>query len=322
MRPRLCLVYQDLASFVRMDAEILAKYFTVEQIQFRGPSDVLRLARRISTAAVSVSWFALGYATAAVAISRVLRKPSVIFLGGWDVAAMPEIGYGAMVGRSRIRKTTWTLRNATVVFAVSETNRQEARRWTNREVITIPLGVDVDYFVPGDGKKPVVATSASVTHEATIRTKGLDILFDAARQIPQVRFKLFGRHSSEMARVLRVLAPSNVDIMGWLERSDVRSTLQDAAVYAQLSAHESFGLTAAEAMACGCTPVVSDRGALPELVGDSGFVVPYGDAAAAASAIAIALETPKGPKARSRILQRFPLALRQERLLRAIEGLL
>ncbi|MCU0606094.1 MAG: glycosyltransferase family 4 protein [Candidatus Edwardsbacteria bacterium] len=35
---------------------------------------------------------------------------------------------------------------------------------------------------------------------------------------------------------------------------------------------EAFGLVAVEAMACGALPVVSDRGALPEVVGDHGLV--------------------------------------------------
>jgi len=46
---------------------------------------------------------------------------------------------------------------------------------------------------------------------------------------------------------------------------------------------ESFGLTALEALACGAPVVVSDRGALPEVVGDAGLVVePEPEALAAA----------------------------------------
>lgn len=59
-------------------------------------------------------------------------------------------------------------------------------------------------------------------------------------------------------------------------------------------APESFGLAAAEAMAAGVPCIVSDAGALPEVVGaDHPWVVPAGDPAALAGAVrAWATETP------------------------------
>jgi glycosyltransferase involved in cell wall biosynthesis len=44
-----------------------------------------------------------------------------------------------------------------------------------------------------------------------------------------------------------------------------------------------------EAMACGCIPIVTDRDALPEVVGDVGFIVPYGDIEKTRDAIRSAL---------------------------------
>lgn len=41
---------------------------------------------------------------------------------------------------------------------------------------------------------------------------------------------------------------------------------------------EAFGLVAIEAMACGCVVIVSDKGGLPEVVDEAGFVFPSGDA--------------------------------------------
>ncbi len=38
------------------------------------------------------------------------------------------------------------------------------------------------------------------------------------------------------------------------------------------SLYEGFGLTALESLACGAPLLVSDRGALPEVVGDAGVV--------------------------------------------------
>lgn len=49
---------------------------------------------------------------------------------------------------------------------------------------------------------------------------------------------------------------------------------------------EQFGRVAVEAMAAGAAVVASDSGALPEVVGDAGLVVPEGDAVALAEALA------------------------------------
>ncbi|TAL39390.1 MAG: glycosyltransferase family 1 protein [Spirochaetes bacterium] len=51
------------------------------------------------------------------------------------------------------------------------------------------------------------------------------------------------------------------------------------------SVYEGFGFPAAEAMACGAPVIASDGGALPEVVGDAGVVVPARDERALAKAI-------------------------------------
>ena len=55
---------------------------------------------------------------------------------------------------------------------------------------------------------------------------------------------------------------------------------------------EQYGRVVPEAMACGCLVITSDCGALPELVGDAGIVVPEGDVGALRDAIADALANP------------------------------
>src|SRR5690606_30622115 len=51
------------------------------------------------------------------------------------------------------------------------------------------------------------------------------------------------------------------------------------------SLYEGFGLPALEAMACGAVVVASDRGSLPEVVGDGGVLVGARDSAAMAAAV-------------------------------------
>jgi glycosyltransferase involved in cell wall biosynthesis len=74
-------------------------------------------------------------------------------------------------------------------------------------------------------------------------------------------------------------------------------------------------------MACECVPVVTDRGAIPEVVGDAGIYVPYGDPEATAQGIRQALSSEKGGTARQRIEEMFTIDKREEALLKTMRDL-
>ena len=76
------------------------------------------------------------------------------------------------------------------------------------------------------------------------------------------------------------------------------------------SLYEGFGFPACEAMACGLPLVATDGGALPEVVGDAGVIVPKGDPQALAAALAGLLNDPGrrstlGAAARKRVTEHF-----------------
>jgi glycosyltransferase involved in cell wall biosynthesis len=58
------------------------------------------------------------------------------------------------------------------------------------------------------------------------------------------------------------------------------------------SVYEGFGLPAGEAMACGVPVIATTGGALPEVVGDAGVLVPPRDTPALAAAIEDLLDHP------------------------------
>jgi glycosyltransferase involved in cell wall biosynthesis len=74
--------------------------------------------------------------------------------------------------------------------------------------------------------------------------------------------------------------------------------------------YEGFGLPAGEAMACGVPVVSTDGGALPEVVGDAGVIVPAKNVDALADAIAALLRDPArrealGARGKQRIEENF-----------------
>ena len=62
-------------------------------------------------------------------------------------------------------------------------------------------------------------------------------------------------------------------MLGRVTDAELAALMAGAAAFCLPSLYEGFGLTALEAMACGAPVVVSDRGALPEVVGDAGVIV-------------------------------------------------
>ncbi|MFL6112859.1 MAG: glycosyltransferase family 4 protein [Catenulispora sp.] len=125
--------------------------------------------------------------------------------------------------------------------------------------------------------------------------KGADVLLEAfgilARTQPKARLVVVGdgpERARLQARAAHLVPAGTVEFRGWLTPPEVAASLRGCALLAVPSTTpEIFGLTALEALGLGRPLVASRTGALPELVGpDNGVLVPPGDAAALAEALA------------------------------------
>lgn len=305
-----------------MDCEILSRHFHVETMRYRKPSDILGIASSIWISDTSFSWFASGHSFIAVLLSKLLRKKSVVVAGGYDVAYAPEIGYGQYTqGWLKRMYANFALKNADLVLAVSEFTKKEVLARTKpKRIEVIYNAVDTDMFRPGGKKENIVLTVATGGVDA-IKVKGLDTFIKAASFLPGVRFIIIGL-SDESIKILESMRSSdNIEMRGHVDQERLIGYYQKAKVYCQLSYRESFGVAMAEAMACGCIPVASDRGALPEIIGDTGFIVAYGNPQMTADGIQKALSSNRAGDVRRRIERLFSKELRDSRLVHSIEGL-
>lgn len=317
-KPRILITQSDPAPFVDRDVEIFAKHFQVQPFLFRGRRSVPALVVHVARSKVVFSWFALGNATSAVLLSRIMRKKSLVVAGGWDVFYLPEIDYGAMKSKKRIRRTTYALKHADRVLAVSEFTKKRVLDWIDRDVDVVYNGVDTEKFRPSGEKKNLVITVAGINNLVRMKIKGIETFLEAARKMDDTEFAVIGRNSPEWDKKLREKAPKNTRIIGRSSQDELLSYYQAAKVYAQLSYHESFGVSLAEGMACGCIPVATNRSALPEVVGDTGFYMDYGDVDGAVEALHKALRSTKSQDCRNRVKERFSFGIREEKLIEIV----
>ncbi len=330
-RPEILFLTSSLSSFVEQDLQVLRENYPVREVITGGKhaeglvqrlSLGLAILSRVLLTDITFSWFAHNHAYLAVMASRLLGKKSVVVVGGYEVANEPEIGYGALLDPRMVKRVRYIIENADCILAVSGFSRREIHAVARpRRIETIYNGIDTAIFSPGGQKEEIVLT-VCVISTANIRIKGLETFIDAARHLPETRFVLLGRVLDDALNILKQDAPPNVEFIPSPSEGELLQWYRRARVYCQLSYRESFGVALAEAMSCECVPVVTDRGALPEVVGDVGFVVPYGDSRATADAISRALTSEVGPAARERVSDIFSVERRGEELRRIITTLL
>lgn len=189
------------------------------------------------------------------------------------------------------------------VTAVSESLKADTYRFlpVQSPIEVIPNFLDCAQYQPRPNPAlrarlcPPETYDGMILHISNFRpVKRLDAVLEVFRRVRErYRAKLvLAGDGPERARLAQQAAEADltehVEILG--EQDDVRELLSSADVFLLPSAQESFGLAAAEAMACG-TPVVASRvGGLPEVItdGESGFLRDPEDLdGMAASALAI-----------------------------------
>jgi glycosyltransferase involved in cell wall biosynthesis len=309
-------VFARESSFVAIDRAVLAERWDVRDWRQQGP--VVNLPRLIGAVARSdlvFGWFASWHTFWPLLLARLLRKPSVLVIGGYDTARMPEIGYGLQQRGLMRHVSRLVMRLATRLVTNSNFARAEATANAGIDptrMTVVHHGVPDPFGALPVGNREPTALTIGIVDRRNLERKGLHAFVEAARQLPDVSFVLAGRWDDASADQLRDSAPPNVTLTGWVEQDVLNEHIRRASVYVQASAHEGFGMSVAEAMLAGCIPVTTRAGALPEVVGDTGVQVDDAEPRRLAQAIERALAMDEGARrrARERVLEQFPVEFR------------
>jgi glycosyltransferase involved in cell wall biosynthesis len=203
-------------------------------------------------------------------------------------AERAESGLKSLLLRGLLhRLRIWDHRSAAGVDHFAANSAFVARRIAKayrREAEVIHPPVDVDYHVPGGGKREEHYLAVS----RLMGYKRVDLLVQAFRELPDRRLLVVG-DGPELRR-LKALAGANVGFTGHLPAAQLLEHLQRARAFL-FAAVEDFGIAPVEAMACGTPVIALGRGGAAETVAGLEASEPtgvlFGEQSAAAIAAAV-----------------------------------
>ncbi len=205
------------------------------------------------------------------------------------------------------------------IVTVSKTSRADiasAFSIDPQKIDIVHNGIDTSVFkpLPDITRKPY---RIMVTASADAPLKGLDYLLKAMALLipeqPALELLVLGKlkEDGETRKLIEKLKiGKHLKFVSGIETEELVRLYAQATLVVVPSIYEGFGLPAGEAMACGVPVISTDGGALPEVVGNCGLIVPTRDETAIARAIDDLLGDPAkreqlGRKARARIVSLF-----------------
>lgn len=335
------------STFVRKDEAILTRNFSTRVFLINTSSPVnyfFSLIHLIFFLLIH-SWkadvFFIRFAdwhTAIIAFfKRLYRKKLYIVIGGYDVAAIPQINYGVHVRRGRSWFASYAMRNATALLPVSANLIEYENNFISENVVkggisvftptikgrieVIPNGYDGQtwYKNPGIEKDNIVLTVAYINNDRTFSLKGIDMYIKMAEKFPEFKFIVVGVSKEYLKKPMSNL-PGNFFAYPKSDIEGLRDFYSRAKIFCLFSLSEGMPNTLCEAMLCECIPVGTNVTSIPDIIGDTGFVIWNKNEREYESALQKAIDAPLelGKQARERIAKEFSLAKREESIVKLI----
>jgi glycosyltransferase involved in cell wall biosynthesis len=320
--PNILFISAFRAPFIQEDLDALSRRYRVHPLVGSGVGQLVPIVLGVLRADIVFCWFASVYGAIGVIAARLLGRKSVIVLGGVDIAKDERLGYGIWLSWWRSKLVRYALLKANRVLVSDLSMKKAATRlaeYTGGNITYVPPGFDLDFWKPGGDKDPHILTVAAVRDEGTMLRKGIDVLIESARRLPQFTFSVVG---ADARFVFDLNPPQNMTFRAVVAREELLPFYRSAKVYCQPSVIEALCYTLREAMLCGCIPVASNVGGMTTAVSGIGLLVPPANVGALVAALLKAMQMPDevGAKARARMVALYPREKREAELQRIIEG--
>ena len=349
-RKRVFYCYFGQKEFNTNDFKILETEFDVYKFQYKTKvsflgkvlsvlESFLKAIYFVPKCDVVYSFFVAYHCFFPVLIGRMLGKRIVLTIGGFDAMSIPSIKYGIFYQKGLlpfISKIIYRL--ADVILPVDSslassinyyadplgigyvTGFKNHVRGIRADVFELPTGYDPNKYFRNMAimREKKVLALASIDNYEDFKRKGYDLILEAAKLMPDIKFSIVG--ITEKLKSDLNIKLDNLEIIDFIAHSEIVDMFSRYKVFLQLSMAEGLPNTLCEAMLCECIPVGSNVNGIPKAIGDTGFIINKRDVFQLELFIREALNfnDDAGLKARQRIIALFSYELRKEKLIQHI----
>ena len=235
-------------------------------------------------------------------LPRLGTMASVMTLYDLSFALFPETHLRVLRWSSNVLVPRF-LRACDRIIAISESTKRDAVRLygiPEDKIVVTHLAAE-DRFRPADPdrvaevRKRFGLPPRFLLYVGTIEPrKNLDVLLGALLRLKgqgqEVPLIVAGRlgwlYDGFLAKIRSLGLESQVFLPGFVPDDDLPALYTAAEAFVYPSVYEGFGIPVLEAMGCGTPVLCSDASSLPEVAGDAGILLPPGNPAVWAEAIA------------------------------------
>jgi glycosyltransferase involved in cell wall biosynthesis len=251
--------------------------------------------------------------------------------------AIPELKYGVHVRRFRSMCVRFALKHATYIlpnhhalieninsYAVDHPVKGGIKSFVKKpkgKIKTIYNGFDIDFWTKQTkkNKNNVAIAVAYITNKRNFHLKGIDMFIETARLLPEHNFLLVGI-SETFRKKENIQLPSNCKIYEAVPQSELIKLYRSSKVFCLFSLSEGMPNVLCESMLCECIPVGTPVLAIPDIIGNTGFIIPGKKPQKFAECVekAFLSDVNLGVLARKRITENFPLKRRERELVKLV----
>ncbi|MFT5253370.1 MAG: glycosyltransferase involved in cell wall biosynthesis [Flavobacteriales bacterium] len=346
-KPKVLFITPLLSSFIRNDIEMLTNEYDLRVNKYQWHKkyfvpfylihQIFYTLFHIHTTSKIVIQFGGYWSFIPVILGKLFQVKTYIVLHGTDCASIPSLNYGSL--RKPILR--WVIKqslcNAFKLLPVSSSLVQTHNTFlgetkeSNQGYKTffmsgtaphevIPNGVD-ECFWKNENVERKNQSFLTISSNTRFTLKGVDLILEIAKNLPHCNFYVAGATMPVNVGVKL----KNVLFLGHLSREQLREYYNSVEYYMQLSAYEGFGISLCEAMLCGCIPIGSSVNVIPEIIGDSGFILEKKYANELQKTLQNVINTSDLEKqklsklARERVVNKYSFTRRKEALLRVLK---